>query len=235
MFYPPSIDLSESSLLNMFFNLLFQNVLLTYIYIFFLFSLPKILLLLWFHDSSLFAFSLFWSLLSNSYAVEYYHNQEMFHFILQFLSALSLPFDFPHSDWVTLMASFHLTLRPSFLSPTQSTWVSVSLINAISADCASVVSTNVSILVLLSKPAVYGDHILLQWPVVRGSSTSASVGLRPHRHTTACNHYQPRWAKTHGKVSYSIVWLTVDSVNRCFWSCSDDGVSYGVAVVAGIR
>lgn len=149
---------------------------------------------------------------------------------------LSLPFDFPHSDWVTLMASFHLTLRLSFLSPTQSTWVSVSLINEISADCVAFASTNVSTMVLLSEPVVHGDHILLQWPFVRSSSASASVGLRPHRHTTACNHYQPRWAKTQStKVWNSTVWLIVCSVNVYSWSCSDDGVSDGVAVVAGIR
>lgn len=115
-------------------------------------------------------------------------------------SALSLPFDFPHSDSVTLMASFHLTLRLSFLSPTQSTSVSVRFgqFNNF-ADCAAYAFTNVSTLALLSEPAVHGDHILLQWPFVCSSGTSASVGLRPHCHTTACNHYQPRWAKTQCK------------------------------------
>lgn len=150
--------------------------------------------------------------------------------------ALSLPFDFPHSDSVTLMASFHLTSRLNFLNPTQSTLVCVSLVTVISVDCAAYAFTHVSMLPLLSEPAVHGDHVLLQWPFVCGGGATASVGLRPHRHTTACNHYQPRWAKTHSrKVSNSTHWLTVCSVNRYLWSCSDDGVSDGVAVVAGIR
>lgn len=98
------------------------------------------------------------------------------------------------------MASFHLTSRLSFLSPTQSTSVSVRFgqFNNF-ADCAAYAFTNVSMLALLSEPAVHGDHILLQWPSVCSSGTSASVGLRPHCHTTACNHYQPRWAKTQCK------------------------------------
>lgn len=145
-----------------------------------------------------------------------------------------LTLSFSPTGWTTSMASFHLTLRLNLLIPTPSTWVST--VNAINNNTCELCSGWFMDLLycsdsvnLLSLELTFFCSGLLFAAVVRRrvwdyalTVTLLHVGITSLGESTSDGlHPSPR-------PTWNLEWVL-------FLCYSNDGVSHGVAVVAGLR